>query len=193
MKVRNIALSLATVAAMSAGSAMAADPVRLGDCGDFADDYVATAEAKARFAGLKGACEGVYDIDGVKYARAEMLVRSNRMSTLHLYLPATDNTISVKPDPTRRVYINGRKKFVSDLEAGDEIELYIEVDKFFTPAPIDAVAFAAADEAEEEIHVHEAAAVAALPTTASPIPALALLSGLFVAAGAALRLVRRKA
>lgn len=54
-------------------------------------------------------------------------------------------------------------------------------------------AFVAAHEAPEEVHVHEAAPVAALPTTASPIPALALMSGLFVAAAGVVRVLRRKA
>lgn len=192
MSLNRYTLSLAAAAALHATASHAADPVRVGDCSILQDEYVATAAAKERFGKLAGNCEGIYDIDGVRYARTEMVVRSNRMSTLQLYLPVADKTISVKPDPTRRVYLNGRKTFVGDLQAGDDIEMYVQVDKFFE-AKVDEVAFVAADEAPEEVHVHEAAPVVALPTTASPLPALALFSGLLVAAAGLVRVLRRKA
>lgn len=172
--------------------ALAVDPKRVGSCADFQDRYQATAETRERFAQLRGSCEGVYDINGALYARANMIVRSNRAGTVRLYLPATDQTVELQPDMNRRVYIGSRKVRVRDLNKGDEINLYLSLDRFFE-ARITEVAFAAEDESPEEVHVEPVREVAALPTTASPLPALALFSGLLLAAGLFFRVYRRSA
>lgn len=177
---------------LSASTALAVDPQRVGECADYADRYQATEEARQRFGQLKGACEGVYDIGGALYARAEMVVRSNRGGTLKLYLPASDKTIEVRPDMSNSVYVNGRKRRVRDLTSGDEVQLYLSLDKFFEER-LTEVAFAADDNAEEEVYVEEATEVAALPTTATPLPALALVSGMLLAAGLGLGAYRRRA
>jgi hypothetical protein len=177
---------------LGAGSAYAIDPKRVGDCSDYADRYQATAETRDRFYQLSGTCEGVYDIGGELYARAEMVVRSNRAGTVRLYLPATDKTIELKPDMNRRVYVGGRKVRVRDLNRGDKVGLYLSLDRFFEPK-LTEVALAAADEAPEEVHVESVVEVAALPTTASPMPAIALLSGLLLVAGLFVRRLRRVA
>jgi len=175
-----------------AGPALAVDPQRLGDCADFADRYQATAETRERFAQLRGSCEGIYDIDGAMYARAEMVVRSNRGGTVRLYLPATDQTVEVKPDMNRRVYVGGRKVRVRDLNRGDEIGLYLSMDRFFEER-VTEVAFATEEGSAEEVYIEPVQEVTALPTTASPLPALGLFSGLLLAAGLFLRGYRRSA
>jgi hypothetical protein len=170
--------------------AFAVDPQRLGDCADFADRYQATAETRERFSQFAGACEGVYDIDGALYARAEMVVRSNRAGTMRLYLPASDKTIEVKPDMNRRVFVGGRKVRARDLNRGDEISLYLSLDRFFEDR-ITEVAFATEEGSSEEVYVEPAQEVAALPTTASALPTVGLISGLLLAAGLFLRGYRR--
>jgi len=167
---------------LGAGSAYAVNPKRVGNCADYADRYQATQETRDRFYQLEGSCEGVYDIDGVLYARAEMVVRSNRAGTVRLYLPAADKTIELKPDMNRRVYVGGRKVRVRDLNKGAKVGLYLSLDKFFEPR-LTEIAFAAEDEAPEQVYVEPVQEVAALPTTASPLPAVALLSVLLLAAG----------
>jgi hypothetical protein len=176
----------------AASPAVAVDPQRVGDCADFADRYQATAEASERFAQLRGSCEGVYDIGGALYARAEMVVRSNRAGTLRLYLPASDQTVEVKPDMSRRVYVGGRKVRVRDLNRGDEIGLYLSLDRFAEDR-VTEVAFATEEGAAEEVYVEPVQEVTALPTTASPLPALGIFSGLLLAAGLFLRGYRRSA
>ncbi|TGD73635.1 hypothetical protein E4634_11505 [Mangrovimicrobium sediminis] len=175
---------------LGSASALAADPQRLGDCADYADRYQATAETRERFGMLKGSCEGVYDIDGALYARAEMVVRSVHGNRVRLYLPATDQTIEVRPDMNHSVYINGLKRRVRNLSGGDEIQLYLALDKFFEER-VTEVAFAADDTSEDLAHVTPAAEVAALPTTASQLPAIALASGAMLAGGLLLGMRRR--
>ncbi|WP_439136016.1 hypothetical protein [Pseudomaricurvus sp.] len=179
---------IVVTALAGAGSVYAAEPKRVGECSDYAQDYQATAEAKERFGMLAGSCEGVYDIDGNLYARAEMVVRSNWKGTMKLYMPATDKTIEVTPDMSHSAILDGRKRRLRDLEKGDEIQLYISKDKFFEDR-VDTVAFADDD---DDIHHTDADEVAALPTTASPLPLLGLVSGLLFAAGGLLRLRRRQ-
>ncbi|GAB3095245.1 hypothetical protein G8770_00905 [Aestuariicella hydrocarbonica] len=183
---------IVVTALVGAGTALAADPVRVGDCSDYAEDYQATQEAKIRFGMLAGACEGVYDIDGALYARAEMIVRSNWEGTMKLYLPASDKTIEVTPDMEHSAIVDGRKRRVKDLRKGDEIQVYISKDKFFEQR-VDSIAFAADDDAMEKIYPTDAEEVSALPTTASSLPLLGMISGLLFAAGGLLRLRRRQA
>jgi hypothetical protein len=177
-------------ALVGTSSALAVDPQRLGDCADYADRYQATAETRERFGQFAGACEGVYDIDGALYARAEMVVRSNRAGTMRLYLPASDTTIEVQPDMNRRVYVGGRKVRVRDIDRGQEVSLYLSLDRFFEDR-ITEVAFATEEGSAEEVYVEPAREVAALPTTASMLPAAGLLSGLLLGAGLFLRGYRR--
>jgi len=180
------------VSVLGATTALAVDPQRVGECADYAQRYQATAEARERFGQFKGSCEGVYEIDGALYARAEMVVRSNRGGTVRLYLPASDKTIEVRPDMNASAYIDGRKRRVRDLSQGDEVQLYLSLDKFFEER-VNEVAFATDDTATEEVSIAPATEVMALPTTASPLPALALVSGAFLAAGLILRVNRRQA
>ena len=183
---------LIAASVLSTGYAHAVDPERVGECADYADRYQATAEAQERFGQLRGSCEGIYDIDGVLYARAQAVIRSNRGGTVRIYLPATDTTIEAKPDSTGRVWVGNRKMRVRDLNRGDEIGIYLHLDRFFTEK-VTEIALATPDESTEEIVMAPVREVAALPTTASPLPAIALLSGLLLTAGLFIRRFRRVA
>jgi len=183
---------LIAASVLSAGYAHAVDPQRIGDCADFADEYQATAEAQERFSDLRGSCEGIYEINGARYARAQAVVRSNRGGTVRLYLPATDKTIEATPDSTGRVYVGNRKYRIRDLNRGDEIGIYLSMDRFFEER-VTEIALATPDESAETHVVAPVQEVAALPTTASPIPAIALFSGLLLTAGLFIRKFRRVA
>jgi len=185
--------TLVAVCALSAATAFAVDPQRSETtCDQLADKYEATAEAKARFADLAGTCEGVYEINGALYVRSEAVIRSKHGGKVRLYMPATDHTFEVTPDQSGRVWVGSRKMRVRDLDRGDTIGIYLSVDKFATER-IDEVAFAVPDESSVEILPLPTEEVEALPTTASQLPLLALLSALMLAAGLFMRSLRSKA
>lgn len=157
--------TIAVACAFCAASAYAVDPVKSEiTCAELADKYQATAEAKERFADLAGSCEGVYEIDGALYARAEATVRSRRGNTVKLYVPATDHTFEVTAQEDGRVWIGGRKMRVTSLDRGDEIGIYLSVDRF-AEERVTEVAFATEDDHSEAIVVAPVEEVEALPTT----------------------------
>jgi hypothetical protein len=157
--------TIVIASAFSAASAFAVNPVKSETtCAQLGDSYEATAEAKERFADLAGSCDGVYEINGAMYVRVQATVRNRRGNTVRLYLPATDHTFEVTADDAGRVWIGGRKMRVSTLGRGDEIGIYLSVDKF-AQERVTEVAFATEDDHQEAIVVAPVAEVAALPTT----------------------------
>ena len=157
--------TLAVACAFCATSVYAVDP-QLTDttCEQLRDKYEATADAQERFADLQGSCEGVYDVDGALYVRTSAVIRSKRGGKVTLYLPATDHTFDVTPDPSGRVWVGGRKMRVRDLGRGDELGIYLSVDKL-AQARVDSVAFATEDDHVDEVIEVSIEEVAALPTT----------------------------
>lgn len=176
--------------AFGAASAYAVDPQRVAECADLRDTLEPTAEALERFSNLQGACEGIYEINGARYARAQAVVRSKRGGTVTLYTPATDKTFQVEPDMSGRVWIGNRKIRVRDLNRGDEIGIYISLDKFFDDK-VDEIALAVPDDSAETHTIAAVAPVEALPTTASLLPALGLMSGLLFGIGMFVRRFRK--
>ena len=157
--------TLVVACAFSAVSAYAVDPVKTDmTCEQLSEKYAVTAEAEERFADLVGTCEGVYEINGAMYARAEAVVRSVRGRTVRLYLPATDHTFQVTAEPNGRVWIGSQKIRVRELSGGDRIGIYLSVDKF-TEEKVDEIALVTADEVEVEIVTVTVEEVEALPTT----------------------------
>jgi hypothetical protein len=183
---------LIAAGALCAFPAYAVEPEYAMSCAEAGEQYKATAEAAARFADLEGTCEGIYRINGALYAQAKAVVRSASSSKVRLYLPATDRTIEVTPDADMRVNIGGQKIRVRNLDRGDEISIYLSLDAFFEDR-VEEIAFATEDSNPEPIAIAPVVEVAALPTTASPLPALALLSGLILAGGLFMRGRRRSA
>ena len=157
--------ALAVGCTFFAASVYAVDPVRSETtCAQLADQYEPTAEAKERFADLAGSCEGVYEINGANYVRSQAIVRSVRGNRVKLYMPATDHTFEVTAQSDGRVWVGNRKMRARDLNRGDEIGIYLSVDKF-AEAKVDEIAFVTPDEHPEEIVVAPVEEVAALPTT----------------------------
>ena len=184
----NISMKMMIVASVCfASSAYAVDP-KLSDvtCEQLGENLELTEEAKTRFADLRGTCEGVYEIDGHLYSRTQAEVRSRQRNKIVIYLPATDHTFSVTPDPEGHVWFGDRKVRASSVRRGDSLGIYVSVDKF-TQDKVDEIHFAAADDSEVEIMPAVVEPVEALPTTASSLPLLALLSALLLGMGLMLR------
>ncbi len=158
-------LRLLILAALFVGANASAQEMTALSCNDFRP----TNEALERFPDLVGACEGIVDRDGELYAKFRAVVRRVRGNNVTLYLPATKKTFTAKPDSAARVLIEGRKTRVRDLVRGQEIRIYLAVNEFSKP-DIQEVAFVTEEDVVVEVTIEE---VEALPTTASPWPAVA--------------------
>ena len=185
--------TIIVLCAFSVSSVYAVDP-ELADitCEQLGENLELTDEALARFKDLRGTCEGVYEVDGALYTKSKAVIRNTRGGKVRLYLPATDKTVEVTPDSSMRVLIGNRKFRPRDLNRGDEISIYLSVDKF-TQERLDEIALSAEDYAAKRLVFTPVAEVAALPTTASPLPLFAVLSALLLAAGLLMRVTRRQA
>ena len=89
-------------------------------------------------------------------------MRRVRGNSVTLYIPANDSTITVSPDSDARVRIAGRKVRPRDLSRGQELNLYVSVDRFTQPV-IDEIMLHT--EEDEELVAAPAEPTPALPTT----------------------------
>ena len=194
MKKQSLIVATLSLGAMSAYAAQEITPSDV-TCASLAERYQLTAEGRERLANLIGSCESVVEIDGALYVTTQAVVRSAGSRTVRLYLPATDRTFEVAPDPDLRVNVAGRKVRPRDLERGQEITIHVAVDKVAEPIPLDSIALAtepAADTGAEPIVEHLGVTeIAALPTTASPVPAITLVGLSLLGLSAVFRRLRR--
>jgi hypothetical protein len=186
----------------AASSMLGAEPqLSATTCAQLAETRQLTDEAKARFAQLVGSCQGVYEINGAQYVLVKAEYRGKQDGQTVLYLPATDRTVQLTPRPEARVIVDGRKVKPSALSRGDEVSIYLSVDKFTQDREVQEVTFAAEETTEpvitepvvEPVAAEPVQVAAALPVTASPLPLVALLSAASLAVGALLRRSARKA
>ena len=152
------------------------------------EDFTPTTEAQRRFAELEGACEAIVERDGVLFAKTTAIVRRVTAGSVRLYLPSTDHTFTIRPNSDMYVLAAGVKTRPRDLVRGQEIRIYINVDEFGEPV-IDEVALVTET---DEIVVHVAEEVPALPTTASMLPTLGLAGGFLLLCGGLIRRVRTR-
>ena len=159
MKLR---IALAAAAALMTFNAFADNHYDMS-CEDIATQLnrEATEAGKERFADLAGSCLGVVDRDGALYMHTKMVVRKVRGNKVTLYIPANDSTTVVTTDSDARVLIGGRKVRPRDLARGQELNLYVSVDKFTQPV-IDEILL---NSTSDDLVAAPAEAVMALPTT----------------------------
>lgn len=150
------------------------------------NDFRPTPQALARFPDLEGACDAVVERNGELYGRFTAIVRRTTNRSTTLYLPATDHTFTIEPQPDARVIVDGKKVRPRNLTRGQEIRVYLAVNAFSTP---DIQEIALVTEADIIIS-HPVSPAAALPTTASPWPTFGLFSITLVGIGLLLRLAR---
>ena len=159
-------------------------------CEQLAEDYRVSSRANdlTPSPDLFGACEDVVMRDGAPYIKVRAVVR-RAGQTMRLYVPATDRTVEITPDPDLRVLLDGRPTSPRRLQRGQEIRIYLSVAEFTKPRPEPVQQVAMVTE-QEEIREVEATPVAALPTTASVWPTVGLLGGLLLIGGLLLRRFR---
>jgi hypothetical protein len=186
---KKLKIAFFSAAMVAGGSAQAEDAPMT--CEQLQEDYKVTgaAEQLTDSPDLFGACEEVVMRDGAPFIKVKAVVRRAGRDTVRLYVPATDRTVEITPEDDLRVLIDGRKVRPSRLDRGQEIRIYLSVAEFTRPRPEPVQQVAMVTE-QEEIRDVPATPVAALPTTASMLPALGLFGALFVVGGLVLRRLR---
>jgi hypothetical protein len=103
-------------------------------------DFIPTEEARQRFPDLAGACEGIVERDGELYGLFRAEIRRVYGNRITLHLPATDHTFTVRPDPSARVLVDGKKIRPIDLATRQEVRIYLSAREFAKP-DVEEVAF----------------------------------------------------
>jgi hypothetical protein len=121
----SLALLLAAV-----GAAAADQPRGAVECADLKW----SAEVLAANPDIASACQGVYEKDGVLYAKATIEVVRVLGSTLRFRTLLKDGKLgkrrSVTLDTKWRVSIDGREYRLSDLGEGQRLNIYLPEDRF---------------------------------------------------------------
>lgn len=151
------------------------------------------ADLLAQYPGMAEACQEVIVADGERWARFETeLVRVNRDGSVKSDFRDRqgDNmgAITIMPSPNQRVMIDGREYRFSELRPGQVLNVYVpEGANSFALAPsatVEQIVEVVEIEPEPYVEPDRMAYADTLPSTASPLPwlavsgALALLGGL---------------
>jgi len=143
---------------------------------------------------IASACQGVEERNGKTYVKFSGKVDRNVNKGEQLVVDFKGGgQVTVSPPPETNVYVNGERTPVSKLERGQELNFYIAEDRLaaqFTPT------------AEPEIQttrmvivpivVRDERLAASLPSTAGPLPLIALAGMLALSFGGLLNLYRRR-
>jgi hypothetical protein len=182
MSFRKLAMLGCTVAAVSFGSsAMAQEELAC-------DEIEWTPAVTDEYANIADACDAVISKNGKLFARIEVEILRVRGRTLTFRILNNDGSsggnYSQTVDTSWRAKIGGRNYRASDLNRGQRLNVYMPGDRWAV-IPHD-------DDGPdvEDAVVLQAAPV--LPTTASPLPLIGLLGGLFLSLGAGLGAIRRR-
>ncbi len=158
-------------------------------------DITFTPEALAAYEFVDKACLEMVDRDGATYAKMTAQVVAQTASGTHLRYRHADGSLGPSHraiNPGFMTRIDGKDVAIKDLLVRQSMNIYVS-DAFWAPPPEPEVAAAPpppppppppAPEPEPEPEV--------LPTTAGPLPWLALFGSLFLVLGSALRLSRKQ-
>lgn len=147
--------------------------------------------ALATYPTIASACQGVEERNGKKYVKFQGTVKRAENRGQRLVVNFKDGgEVTLTPPPETNLYVNGKKTPVADLARGDELNFYIAEDRLAAQFP----------ETETQsarlvivpIVIREQAQLASLPSTASPLPLLALCGTLSLGMGGLLTLIRRR-
>ena len=154
------------------------------------DDLNWSAAVLSEYPDIADSCRGVYEKDGQMFAKVKIEVVRTRGNTMTFRIRHNDGSLGDSHTLTLpaswRANIGGRNFRASDLMRGQELNVYLPEDRF---------AFAVEDEDgldEEDIVAAAPAAVAAMPTTASPLFLVGLAGGAFLALGGLMSGIRRR-
>jgi hypothetical protein len=182
MSLRKLALLGCTVAVVSFGStAMAQDDL---SCSDIEWSSAVTDQ----YPSIADACDAVLMKNGKMFARIEVEVLRVRGRTLTFRIMNNDGSsggsYSQTVDTSWRAKIGGQSFRPRDLSRGQMLNVYMPGDRW--------VVIHEDDDGPDEADAIALVAAPMLPETASPLPLIGLLGGMFLALGAGLGAIRRR-
>jgi LPXTG-motif cell wall-anchored protein len=155
-------------------------------------------QALATYPTIAQACQGVEERNGKKYVRFEGTLQKNVNRGEQLVVHFKDGgEVTLRPPPETNLYINGKKTPVSELERGSDLKFYISEDRLAAQFPetetqtarLVVVPIVVREHANEPSRSEQ---LASLPSTASPLPLLALTGMLSLGLGGLLSVYRRR-
>ena len=182
MSLRKLAVLGCAVAAVSFGStAMAQEEL---SCSDIEWSSVVTDQ----YPSIADACDAVLMKNGKMFARIEVEVLRVRGRTLTFRILNNDGSsggsYSQTVDTSWRAKIGGQSVRPRDLNRGQMLNVYMPGDRW--------VVIHEDDDGPDEEDAIALVAAPMLPVTASPLPLIGLLGGMFLALGAGLGAIRRR-
>ncbi len=158
------------------------------DSGYTCDDLNWSAQVLAANPDIAESCQGVYERNGQLFAKANIevtRVRGNRLTFRPMHTDGTKGkSRSITLPRTFSANIAGQTVRLSDMLPGQELSVYIPEDRF-------ALAMDDGDfGGDEDMYAVEAAAMAAMPATASPL--FTVLAGGLLALGVGVTLTARR-
>ena len=163
------------------------------------NDLTFTGPVAREFPDARRACLDVVQRDGKDFAHFQARIRNVRGGTVEAEFRMPDGTysrpITVTPDPSARVRIEGRNYRWSELSRGQELDVWLPPDRWEIVVPEDPQQqFAAAPAIAVFVISEPTTTLAAntLPRTASPVPLMGVLGALLAALGLGVAAIRRR-
>jgi hypothetical protein len=146
--------------------------------------------AVATYPNIASACQSVEERNGKKYVKFSGTVKSSENRGQRLVVNFKDGgEVTLTPPPETSLYVKGKKTPISDLVRGDELNFYIAEDRLAAQFPETEVQSARLIFVPIVIREQQ---LASLPSTAGPLPLLALAGTLSLGLGGLLSLYRRR-
>ena len=164
------------------------------------DDIVWDDEARAKYAHVEDACLEVVERDGARFAKLEVRMVSPGRRIITVQFRHRDGTWGPNTRLTTRndvqIELEGRQVRMEEIPRHQTLNVYLEEGRWaaaitapeVTEPPVELIVIFVASEIIEP----EPVAMAMLPTTASPLPLLGLLGGVFALLGGLVSVIRHQ-
>ena len=182
------------IACASAASAQSSTDRSFTAVSDNCDSVTWSERAVATYPTIASACQGVEQRNGKRYVKFSGTVKRSENKGQRLVVNFKDGgEVTLTPPAETNLYVNGKKTPVADLARGDELNFYIAEDRLAAQFPetetqsarLVIVPIVVRDTAPSQ-------QLASLPSTAGPLPLLALAGTLSLGLGGLLSLYRRR-
>ena len=177
-------ISIAGIAATLLVALWSPSGMAQGNCGNIVFGEAITSQ----FPNARNACLGVVTRDGRQFAHFQARIRSVRGNQIEAEFKQPDGTwgrpVAFTPESDARARVAGRSYRYRDLSRGQELDVYLPPDRWEIAVQADETEFETARVITFVALAEPTQQVAALPSTGSPLPLLALVGVLLAGLGA---------